>query len=293
MVGRLLKLESVTAPGDVLSSVAKFSLMTLPRFSHAQIRLIAESFEQELNGRTLSDVLSACHIPNLPESSKVRRMVASLSAKQNSDGCGNNVAVFIEAVIDPVRFTGNHERFDVVRYALNKGLGFDGLQVGEDGKLRGVAPATSLTETQARASRLQSELERRRVHADVLRFCRAELLQYNYFHAVFEATKSVADKIRDKSGLSMDGSELLVAAFRIKDPVLAINTLSTETEQSEQKGFSSLLQGIFGTFRNVTAHAPKIKWIIDEQDALDLMTMCSYAHRRYAHRRLDNAVKVS
>ena len=33
-----------------------------------------------------------------------------------------------------------------------------------------------------------------------------------------------------------------------------------------------LLKGMFGTFRNVTAHAPKIAWPIDEQDALDLLT---------------------
>jgi uncharacterized protein (TIGR02391 family) len=47
------------------------------------------------------------------------------------------------------------------------------------------------------------------------------------------------------------------------------------------------LKGVFGTFRNVTAHAPKIHWTIEEQDALDLLTMVSYLHRR-----LDRAVKV-
>ena len=34
------------------------------------------------------------------------------------------------------------------------------------------------------------------MHPDVLAFCRAELLQQNYFHAVLEASKSVADKLR-------------------------------------------------------------------------------------------------
>ena len=121
----------------------------------------------------------------------------------------------------------------------------------------------------------------------MLRFCREELLQDNYFHAVFEATKSIADKIRGKAGLVIDGAELVDKAFSVGNPLLAINSLQTETEQSEQKGFANLLKGVFGTFRNVTAHAPKIKWPIDEQDALDLLTMVSYVHRR-----IDRAIKV-
>ena len=44
-------------------------------------------------------------------------------------------------------------------------------------------------------------------------FCRAELSQENYFHAVLEATKSVSDKIRCKTGLSGDGGELAMKAL--------------------------------------------------------------------------------
>lgn len=48
---------------------------------------------------------------------------------------------------------------------------------------------------------ISAELARRDVHPDVLRFCRAELVQQNYFHAVLEAAKSVADKLRTLTGL--------------------------------------------------------------------------------------------
>src|SRR5438552_9090253 len=110
----------------------------------------------------------------------------------------------------------------------------------------------------------------------------------SYFHAVFEATKSVAQKIRDKTGLTGDGAEIVDKAFGISTPLLAINTLRTETEQTEQKGFANLLKGMFGTFRNVTGHAPKITWPIKEEDALDLLSMLSYFHRR-----LDAAAQVT
>jgi hypothetical protein len=37
---------------------------------------------------------------------------------------------------------------------------------------------------------------------DVLKFCREELVADNYFHAVLEAVKSIADKLRVRTGLT-------------------------------------------------------------------------------------------
>ena len=141
---------------------------------------------------------------------------------------------------------------------MNVILAFSGLHLQQSGKLTQVAPAQTQADAQERAGRLRTELIRRRVHSDALRFCRTELLQENYFHAVLESTKSVAERIRDMTGLATDGAELVDRAFGGASPVLAINTLRTETEQSEQRGFANLLKGVFGTFRNVSAHAPKV-----------------------------------
>jgi uncharacterized protein (TIGR02391 family) len=116
------------------------------------------------------------------------------------------------------------------------------------------------------------------------------LLADNYFHAVFEATKSVADKLRLKTGLSADGAELADQALAIGKqghPRLAFNSLQTESEQSEQRGLTNIIKGAFGAFRNTAAHAPKIYWPIAEQDALDILTMLSLIHRR-----LDAAVRT-
>lgn len=41
-----------------------------------------------------------------------------------------------------------------------------------------------------------------------------------------------------------------------------------------------LTKGMFGTFRNTTAHAPKVSWPIGLDDALDLLTLASLLHRR-------------
>ena len=57
---------------------------------------------------------------------------------------------------------------------------------------------------------------------------RQEIIEQNTFHAVLEATKSLARKIRDKSGLDGDGAPLVDAAFGMAQqrlPVLAFNSL--------------------------------------------------------------------
>ncbi len=241
-----------------------------------------------LTGSEIGRLLDRCGIADpFPGITKRRRLLEALRARQEKDGCANNVLAFIQTALEPSRFIGRPDEFERFRGGLNKALAFCGLQLGEDGKLKTVTQARTLTEADERAGRLRSELVRRKVHTDVLQFCRAELLQENYFHAVFEATKSVAQKIRDKTGLTGDGADLVDPTFGLKTPLLAINTLRTETEQSEQKGFANLLKGMFGTFRNVTGHAPKMTWPITEQDALDLLSLVSYLHRR-----LDTAAQI-
>lgn len=269
-------------------------MAAVPSFEEAHLRAICEVLGQTESGLTGSEIgklLRSCAIADpFPAVTKRDRLFEALSARQSQDRCGNNVAAFIHAAMSPVRYTGRTAEFEDRRAALNRRLAFCGLELREDGNLRKTTAVRTLTEAQERAGRLRAELERRRVHPDVLRFCRSELLQENYFHAVFETTKSVAEKLREKSGLTLDGAELVDAACGLAQgvPRLAFNSLRTETERSEQKGLINLFKGLFGTFRNVTAHAPKITWTVDEQDALDLLSLASLLHRR-----LDKAVPTT
>ena len=41
--------------------------------------------------------------------------------------------------------------------------------------------------------------------------------------------------------------------------MLAINSLQSDSERSEQKGFANLVRGTIGMFRNPTAHELKTK----------------------------------
>src|ERR1700730_4623911 len=140
--------------------------------------------------------------------------------------------------------------------------------------------AQTLSEAQRRANDLREDLEFRSVHPDVLKFCREELLAENYFHAILEATKSVADKLRKRTGLTDDGATLVDRSLGGELPLLVINQFLTETDKSEQRGFANLTKGLFGMFRNPTAHAPKINWAVNKDDAEEVFTLLSLVHKR-------------
>jgi uncharacterized protein (TIGR02391 family) len=185
----------------------------------------------------------------------------------------------ISEVMAPVRFS-SQARLDEIRAFLNEKL-LSGYRVREDGKVGPARRAATLAEAQQRADDLRAELSRRSVHPDVLRFCRAELLQQNYFHAVLEASKSVADKLRTLTGAAGDGTPLVDATCSLgSGPRIAFSSLATEWERSEQTGIATLMKGLFSTFRNPAAHAPRIVWATSRTDALDMLTLASMLHRR-------------
>lgn len=242
-------------------------------------------------GSALGPLFAEAGIPDASQQgTKWRRILENLERKQMTDRSGHSVAKFIQAAMNPVRFVGRLQEFEGLRDELNQALAFEGMELSTDGRLRHISKVSTLTEAEKRADRLRHELTRRGVHADVLRFCRAELLEHNFFHAVLEATKSLADKIRLRAELTSDGGRLVDEALGFTEgtlPLLAFNSLRTPTEHSEHRGIMNLLKGVFGAFRNPTAHEPKINWNIDEQEALDLLSMASLLHRR-----LDAAVTV-
>jgi uncharacterized protein (TIGR02391 family) len=271
-------------------------MATIPEFAPANLQALCDILGDTSSGLTGSEIknyLAACNIfdPD-PTLTKRHRLYIALSTKQNNDGCANHVIAFIQMAMNPVKHVHSPDYFEAEREKLNSALIFSGLKLRKDGAIETVTAARTLNEAQERAGVLRRALKDRKVHLDVLKFCRAELLDENYFHAVFEAAKSLAEKIRMLAGVSTDGGELVDNAFSFGSaahphPRLAFNSLTTESEKSEQRGLMNLLKGIFGAFRNTTAHAPRIHWNVTEQDALDILTTISLMHRR-----LDQAVRT-
>lgn len=226
-------------------------------------------------------MLASCRIEDVdPTGTKRHRLYNAFANDQNKRKDRTCILGFIRKAMKPERFVRCSDRFEPMRARLNQALAFAGLAVDATGTLDKVEQARTLSEAQRRAQELRADLSTRGVHPDVLRFCREELLADNYFHAVMEAVKSVADKLRTRTGLTDDGATLVDRTLTGDPPMLAINPLKTESEKSEQKGFAHLLRGTFGMFRNTTAHEARINWPMTKEDAEDLFSLVSLIHRR-------------
>lgn len=246
----------------------------------AACRVLADT-ERGLSGTQIERLLQEIQVADTsPGMTKWKRLFNALAGAQNQHQVGNHLIMFINRAMNPVNYVREAATFAWRRDELNVVLAFSGFYVREDGKVAHADKAATLDAARARAGRLKASLESRAVHAEVLNYCRAELLDENYFHAVFEATKGVAERIRLLSGLSGDGADLVNKAFAGQQPVLVLGPLITESEKSEQKGFANLLIGLFGAVRNPLAHAPKTNWPMSEQDALDILTLVSLIHRK-------------
>lgn len=262
-------------------------MSTVPLFSNAQIEALARCLGECGTGSEISRVLQdRGMVDHSGESTKWRRLRWVFQHYQNEYKCANHVLDFISAFLAPARFVDRHEEFENRRQQLNQILLFSGLEYGPDGQFWQVNAVTTLDEAEKRVQTIQAKLKGRSVHPEVLKYCRAELMQDNYFHAVFEATKGLAQRIRDMTGVQLDGAALIDHVFAIDRPLLALNSLRTESEKSEHKGFALLLKGCFGAIRNPRAHEPKILWR-GEDDAVDYLTLLSLLHRK-----LDVAVRV-
>ena len=253
-------------------------------FSQSELEAIAAALadtSEGLKGSEIGHILSSLKIADpTPDMTKWKRLHNAFVERQNYSKNRRAILEFIRQAMKPKRYAREPERFEPLRANLNRALAFVGLAVDATGSLNSATQAYTLTEAARRAQDLRADLTARGVHPDILRFCRAELVADNYFHAVLEATKSVADKLRSKTGLTDDGAALVDRALTGNSPMLAINALSTESQKKEQSGFANLVKGTFGMFRNTTAHEARILWPMGKADAEDLLSLASLIHRR-------------
>ncbi len=263
----------------------------VPSFTQSELLALADALADAATHSTLLGLFHEADITevgNVEGLSKPKRIYNAIAEKQNKWGTGNFAVKFTQIALKPHRYLNDPQKHEAIRERVNQVLAFKGIYFNQEAAVQFTQNATTIIEAKERAHRLKAELERRNVHPDVLTFCREELLQENYFHAVLEATKSLSDKIRKRTGLTGDAGQLAQKAFGLGStgtPLIRFNSLATDTHKSEQTGLLNLFLGLFGAFRNVTAHGIKEDWPITEQDALDLLTLASLLHRR-----LDSAI---
>lgn len=239
-----------------------------------------------LTGSMIEHLLKQYGITDVsPGMTKWKRLYNAFATYQNNNLRSNKILIFIQNVICPQRYNDN-KKFEDHRSQLNEVLSYAGIELLANGHIQEVSTTTTIPEAQTRANQLLATLQARNAHSEIFKYCKAELVDKNYFHAVFEACKGLFERIRVLSLCQTDGVKLVQYVFG--HPVLIINPYQTQQQKDEQKGFQAILEGICNMFRNPEAHCPKIEWPMDEQDALEILSLISYCHRR-----LDKAERVT
>ena len=101
----------------------------------------------------------------------------------------------------------------------------------------------------------------------------------HYARAVGEAFKCLNNAVKLKAGLpAQDGAGLMRSAFSANEPVLALNALSSTSEEDEQKGYMDIFAGAMTGVRNPRAHEHDLE---DQPEvALELLTLANHLMRR-------------
>ena len=218
---------------------------------------------------------------------KRKKLLNAFADYQNKNQCANNIILFIQNVLSPQRYVDNTDIFNKVKNEVNKQLAFEGLNIDDSNQIVSVEKASKISDVQIKVDGLKNKLIEQGAHQLVFSYCNAELLANNYFHSVLESSKGLVKRIQDIAGVTYDGQNLMEKVFKDENPILIINNFQSKSEKDEHRGFRNLLIGIVAMFRNPASHELKVEWDMSEQDALDILAMISYCHRR-----LDNAQKI-
>jgi len=118
-----------------------------------------------------------------------------------------------------------------------------------------------------------------RFHAEIEKVSGHLFRDGHYKQAALEAYIRVVDEVKSRSGLPLDGDNLMNQAFGCdggKIPALKFNSLATDAEKDEQKGFMYMFKGVVG-LRNSKAHSNRL--FNDPLRAHDYLSLASLLMR--------------
>jgi len=116
-------------------------MAAIPKLNETHLKALCDVIGETTTGLTGSQI-------GLVGFTKRNRLFEALRARQERDACANHVLAFVQTLMDPVRFVGKQQDFDRFKAELNAVLVFCGFQVGENGRLRTIPPARTLSEAQ-------------------------------------------------------------------------------------------------------------------------------------------------
>lgn len=243
---------------------------------------------ENITGTQITRCFKELHLSDTSkESTKWKRLAAVFKKYQKNTGTSSKTFAIIENLMNPVNFLDRTESYHNQLAEINKVLRMQGYEINESGQIKRAERITSIDVVSERYNSILQKLKQRGVHPEVLKYCKKELLAENYFHGILEAAKSLSNRTRELSGVIEDGTALFDKVFSVRNPILKLNDLSTDSLRNQQNGLREMLNGITHYVRNVNAHEPSIKWIVEESEAISILETISFLHKM-----LDSCTKV-
>ena len=234
-----------------------------------------------MTGSTITKMFEQLNIEdNSNQSTKWRRLDFVMRESQTTYGCGNKILEIIKYVFHPTSswFSDNNEYKSYIN-EINKCISFYGYEVQEDGNIHLIKSSKTRTQANERYDLLKSKLIERNIHPQILEFCTQDIVNEDYFSIIFEASKSVYDRIRKMTGINLDGNRLIYTCFDLKYPIIIFNALKTDTEKNLYSGLKNILLSIAQIGRNPKAHTPKIYSYDSLDNCLDILNLISFSHK--------------
>lgn len=91
------------------------------------------------------------------------------------------------------------------------------------------------------------------LHPRVTQAALRHYLDHEHRVAILDAMLALTEMIRDKTGLDDDGLKI-ARVFKYENPILAVNSLETQSDRDEQAGVHKLIMGAYEALRNPNAH---------------------------------------
>jgi uncharacterized protein (TIGR02391 family) len=103
-------------------------------------------------------------------------------------------------------------------------------------------------------------------------------LNGHYRDAVLNSIVAIFDLIRERTGLDLDGANLVGEAFSLERARLIFSEIDTDSGKNDQKGFMQIIQGAYLGIRNTKAHS--LDHDLDENKAAQYLIFASLIARR-------------
>lgn len=93
------------------------------------------------------------------------------------------------------------------------------------------------------------------LHPEIIKHALPKYQVGHLRNAVLDSVIAVFDLIRQRTGLSEDGDELIGKAFSLTKPYLILSDIDSDSGKNDQKGFIQIFKGVYQGVRNPKAHS--------------------------------------